>query len=576
MADKWIKGCFHNVTKTEFGKVAFYVFLCLFLSFVTVLLSPTDANAQSSAPVCRWMEPDAAPDAPTKATSMCDDYHGFTNKAVKCISRALIESIHHMLSSQTFKDYYRPIVSSVLVIAITIFALRLMFNNFQQGALPRDSAMFVLKVALVVEFTRNMDYWYSFIVCPVGDLLDVVAGFMKESSLITLACQSNADISEGFTNASAIGVWDYIDCLLSSFLSFNMSDPTNPITLGLPLAIPMGFSLFGLMVASSLSGTVGMALFFAGITALFTMLLTLFRAAYYFVVSILGLCFLFLVSIFVIPCVLFKATNKFFENWVGLVTGYALQPLAVVTFIIFAILIYDYLIFSSPVGLFAQVFLRNVSDVIANPEYALQTQNIVTTCSETMLDGTVPHGMNSSDTSSIMNMGTWFFDMPLQNMCLNVQNHPALQDPGYILCFLDQTCGSELENMFLGGILTAFIAIALVSYMVFTMLEQLPSLGSNLFASPWFNQMPAPSMPFEQNIQTGLQTGRRLTSETFSDFTQTATNQQRDDILRATLFGYQSQRGGGQGMIDSTDPIVASMLASQRANPNGGTGGGGG
>jgi type IV secretory pathway VirB6-like protein len=586
----------------------------LFIIFMSVL--PTQSFAQAS-PVdqCAWLQPDIAREAainspggsellatpaedmvaPGLNNEFCSQYTGVVNKAVKCITRSFLEALDSYLNSAAFQDFVRPLISMVLVIAVMVFGFRLMFNDFQQSDVRSETLLFIIKIGMVVMFTREIDEWYGYGVCVIGDALDILMSTIRDSNIVNQACLAGQEAT--FTEGQ-VGVWHYMDCFLGSFIMFNLNDVESPLELGAAAAIPLGFSMFGILVATAANTHIGFAIFFIGISAFFLMLLTIFRGAYYFLVSIMGIAFMFALSFLFIPCCLFKKTHKYFENWLGKVTEYFLQPLILIAFLVFAVMILDYMIYTAPTSLYSSIFMEEFADI--TPEMAaLMPEATVVVCDTERTVSTINGVLQeipSFDTTgrSLENQGLGLSSIEDRVCFVNfmIQNHPVFRnitDPEMARCLAYPECAAQIQDQFFMMVLGSLTFFALVVYMIMVILEQIPNYGTILFGQGWsfYHAQAGGDVPFAQNITEGIASGQQFAGQLPATFTNDAAgNQARQNsitnVIRSTFLGYNQMDAqgnlvqGGRGMLSFGGEAMDEAMATQRPliqNPTGRPGG---
>jgi len=495
------------------------LFFIVSLIAFSVAFSSYAANASDG---CKWLEPDVSQIGTDKTGTfaMCLGYEGFTNKAVRCITKTTVDAIALFLDSDAIKIYYADLVKMVFMCYIMYFGIRVSLGHINARQLRGSAIWVVLKMALAIYVVEHGAEWYGYLVCSTGDIVDVITKIMSEKLSLSAGCfnksaavgqvcvnLNNKSQATGLgINNDGVNVWNYLDCLLGSFISFspNSVTATPEASIGIGMALPLGLSIFGLIVAGSASGYIGMAMMASGVLAVSLMLLSIMRAAFLFVQSILGLALMFAAVGLFVPFAIFDNKQglfkQMFNSWVNLIIRFMLEPVFLVAILIMVIKLFDHAIYTGNNSLMRELFQKDEicdTDVQKLNESGLIKLNIFPTMSAMVSSATVNQDpdvkqMDNKFRTKIDNLPEELKDK--NNLLnsklietlpgLNIAAHPAFNGKAELQdCIKDQECSKGLLNHFLTGLVGSLLQLAFVCYMALAILDNLPTMVTSMVSS---------------------------------------------------------------------------------------------
>ena len=220
--------------------------------------------------------------------------------------------------------FLKPYTYSAMAVALTLFGIKLLTNGVEDPL--KEGGMILLKISLILYLIAMASSHYQSCTDAMSELISwVSSGF----STVTRSCVSPALPSDA--SAKEYLVWQEFDCMFQAI--FGLS--TDPKFIASSLLVALGAAL--------LSGTLGVAVIMIGICSFVALLLTLARALYLVLLAYFTLAFMFILTPLIVPILIFesKYTTDIFWKWVGLITSTIFQPLFLIAFMSFAVMVED-------------------------------------------------------------------------------------------------------------------------------------------------------------------------------------------------------------------------------------------
>lgn len=323
--------------------------------------------------------------APVTITSTCATYAGITNRIVNCARDAIANAADAFISgcldvvNQTgacnttsvppLYAFLSRAVQAALTLAVILYGGLMAFGAVEK--LGRDSIMLLLKIATVSYFVAHSGAIYYTITGLMDDAsAAVVSGIPTTGNISTdpsqppydaIACvqqlaKAQSQAGAGGKNGPPVtGPWIGIDCVLDTMIGIQATN-SNGVTLGADqqalldnMKDPKAYDgdqgvargLFYLIFSNMTSSVMGfltgliMAMFVWGMLMLLVKIMFIYLAAY------IGIALLTIVSPLFLPLCLFQSTRNYFDKWVGMLVSFALQPVIMLVFVVFAITAVD-------------------------------------------------------------------------------------------------------------------------------------------------------------------------------------------------------------------------------------------
>lgn len=276
--------------------------------------------------------------------NMCPDRSdGLLGRVVQCIQQIVIEAVVNFLDSVL--TFLRPIILATLVLAVTLYGALFLSGSTRKPS--SDTFILAMKIGGVGFFLLGTPF--GGMVKSVFDVMDGLVHIVSSYALVspTLGFCSDTstfpqDVLDLGARAANFNGWDKVDCMLASIFGINIKvkEAVGPITL-------FGGVLF--------SGGIGLMITILGIFFILMLLITILRGMKVYLTAVIALAFLICVSPITIPCVLFRTTSKFFQNWLNSVICNILIPVFIMAYIAMMVAAVDALIFRGPSSLYYAV-----------------------------------------------------------------------------------------------------------------------------------------------------------------------------------------------------------------------------
>lgn len=254
---------------------------------------------------------------------------GLLARIVPCITNAMEQSTTKIANS--ISSYLWPIIGTFIVFVIIIYGVKIMSpeGNPQKTAIP-----LLLKIGFVLLFVQNFGGFTPAVTGGLKEVVDILANALDMSS----QCSGSGGSGGGGGGAASMGsdkVWKAMDCVLGKLFGFAGKDGNATLIA----------SIFGLAAGFFFGGSFGMIAFFSIIGVLWSVLMFVFKAAFAFLNGFMLACFSVIISPIFIPLILMQAPGQYFARWYQMLISAFLMPLLVVGYCIFALSIYNKVLF---------------------------------------------------------------------------------------------------------------------------------------------------------------------------------------------------------------------------------------
>lgn len=265
-----------------------------------------------------------------------DTYGMLTQRVVICIKDALNQALEAMIIY--LYDALKTTIASLMVISVTIFGVQLILGMIRR--IPQETFMLAIKIGLIVYVLDHLLELYPALFDITDELMGVVSSSMSSSSF---ACETP-------TVDPQYVIWHNLDCLIGGFIGFGGG-------------VTLASGMLGYIVASTVSGQMGVYITFAGAGFILTFLLSIFRGAYLYVSAMVAITFLLALAPLMLPLLLFKYTTDMVKKWVNLLISYTLQPVILIAFLSLSVSIYDTVLYTGEHSLASAIAGRPISSM---------------------------------------------------------------------------------------------------------------------------------------------------------------------------------------------------------------------
>jgi hypothetical protein len=254
---------------------------------------------------------------------------GFSTAIVYCVKNSIKNAITRANGTEgylpEFAKFATPFMWAGVMLAISLFGVKLVTMGVDQ--VLKESMELVFRIAIVASLVLGASYYYT----QALNIMGVLIGFVATGFVNVAPPDCTFGTLPPDANATEFLAWQKIDCMIQGMIGLS----TDPKT----IVMGMGF----IIAVSLLSGTFGIAVAIAGLTALILVIMTIARAIYIFILSYFVVGLLLVMTPLFAPMLLFDNgyTRKFFWNWVSGILSYILQPMFLIAFLSFAVMVQD-------------------------------------------------------------------------------------------------------------------------------------------------------------------------------------------------------------------------------------------
>ncbi len=274
-------------------------------------------------------------------TDPANPIKGLTSRLIPCIRDAVIFATTDL--TKAFYQHFNDTIKFIFILAITFWGILVMTGHSQN--ISRDGIILGIKIGAVILFSDNFNNLYPKLLDSVEGLLNILAtpaipllnengtwngigGFVCEFGTFQ---DSERNIME---------VWNILDCYIDLLVG------------GIFSSFTLGSGIIGFITAAVFSTSVGLFVAMAGLYMLAVGFMTIAKVVYIFVTSYIAFSFMVIISCIFIPCILFRHTKEYFDNWLRLTLSFMLQPLFVFGYLIMFIVAINVTIFAGKNSLY--------------------------------------------------------------------------------------------------------------------------------------------------------------------------------------------------------------------------------
>ena len=328
-------------------------------------------------------------------------------RIVPCLIRTIGSSTQKFSAKMIMA--FAPLFYSYLVFVVTMFGVKILQGG---RGLHQEAIVLLLKITLVIGILNMIP----------NVLVPSVYGIMTEAqSIVTNTIgpdnsSINCDISH-YRDGNTPLVWAQMDCVLGKLYGFTTGSATLSDTGAPSHNMFLAASMIGLMGGFFFSGTLGITIFFACIGVLVSVFIMVMRTAISFVNGYLMVCVMLIIAPFFLPLVFMRVTSGYFEKWWQSILGSMLLPILVTAYAMFALLLYDKMLFSKD-ALVNQLFNYDLIKKSQNPPSPI--------CGKQHLGMTDFTGLLAGGSLKAKVMNPYVCDEAHKEMCASVNNPCAM------------------------------------------------------------------------------------------------------------------------------------------------------
>jgi type IV secretory pathway VirB6-like protein len=512
--------------------------LWVMMAYLALFAVPATARAQL---------PETLPGSSISLDSLFEELdNGLITRLVVAIKAGLENIVLDVMLDRVY-TMWEPVIGLIVLLAVILFGIKLI-----SGAVDSPWAeipITVIKIAFVIEFTRNMGEWVPLFFDITEDLMGIVSGAFE--GLADIGCDeyiAGADVSAFGLDPAFVRPWLLVDCLFIQFLALAMG--------GTAIS-----ALIGFLVSTAVSGHFGVVITFAGISAMSGLLFSVLRTGYMFASSMMSLAFAFVLSPFFVPMLLFQATVQYFEKWLKLTISFILQPVLLAVFVMFMAIFMNEILYKGDFSI-CQALNPNPEAECTPASFQENLDRFVSQCASEQFTATVSSDQTVRDATDIANA-------PEQSTTASLFGRTAKSFLGLFMqgfdmetCFagfnLNEAAASMDTTFFMNRIMmslfTLMIGIMLINSMLDAFDQMLPFLVEQSFRLKLSYQLPG-----EQRFQTALDEAKKaaMRSEGMG-FLPGAISGNMDTVTRAYVGGRDAQGNVTPGALNTfVDQLVS-------------------
>jgi TrbL/VirB6 plasmid conjugal transfer protein len=404
---------------------------------------------------------------------------GLLARLVPCVTNAMEKSTYQLTNS--LSAYLWPATSLFIVLVIIIYGVKVMSpeGNPQKTAIP-----LLLKIGFVILFTQNFGGFIPAVLGGIKEVVDVLANALTMST----QCSSSGMGGGGGTAMGSDKIWSTMDCFLGKLFGFAGKDGNATLIA----------SVFGLIAGFVFGGSFGLVAFFSVIGVLWSILIFIVKAAFAFLNGFMLACFAVIISPIFIPLLLMQIPSRYFQAWTQLLVSAFIMPTLVVGYCVFALSIYDKVLFQSDKG---EAMRKTMEKTFSESITGMRTEclgTLLNNISFRLLNGMKPEALKSASVPNPV--------IPQQSggngLCIKVPN----------IDLQKMTGGFKNKQEFFRKIFEGGIELFLLAWLLAQGLELIIKLSGS-FSSASASYLMGPISSIEQKISSAMDNAEKKMHE---------------------------------------------------------------
>lgn len=304
---------------------------------------------------------------PTGAMSTCSSY----NDAKGALFGVIVPCLSHTVESASQRmayhmvGYMRPIIYAFLTLVVVLHGVTAVQGEGQMG--PR-TMLLLLKITLAIAFVEAVAGNVPQL-AMISDLFDI----MEDTEDIMAGAMLPPDPARGFacewrnympSQREGHVLWAQMDCALAKVMGFAVTGNN-----GQP-SMMLAASVLGMLGGFFFGGTFGLAVFFAAVGFIISLLMFVVRVGFAYINAYMVVAFYMVIAPIFIPLLMMRSTTQYFQNWVKGLLGAMITPVVVTAYSLFALMIFDQMLFREN-SAFKEVFnYKHIADAQRDSKYA--------------------------------------------------------------------------------------------------------------------------------------------------------------------------------------------------------------
>jgi hypothetical protein len=306
----------------------------------------------------------------SKAQSIktCQAYAGLTNRIASCVRDALQKAGSRYFDPRTgVYSYVARAITALFTLAVAIYGAMAAAGMIERPA--RDTFMLMIKIAMVAFFTTNVDVAYRQVIAMMDATGQAVVSFVPADGMVANSEEPPSECMKRMIEANGTsrlaGPWLGLDCVVDTVIGIKLGDSQ---ATGSAIANLSGGGytsgsneeddkkaskaradtinnyyndklksneqgqsrgLINFLFSSLKTSVLGFMIAIIGFIFIYGLVMLLVKSLLIYMAGYIGITVMMIIAPIFIPLVLFKQTKEYFDKWVRMLMGFALQPIII-------------------------------------------------------------------------------------------------------------------------------------------------------------------------------------------------------------------------------------------------------
>ncbi len=226
-------------------------------------------------------------------------------------------------------DWLRPLFYVFLTLIVTLYGVRVLTG---EPDIYKHGIVLGLKISLVALVVDSIPYyWVPQIYAILSDAVTLIVSSVSGMGI-------HCNVAE-YSGSNTMPLWPMMDCVLGKLFGFTTGSGGQPNMI-------LYSSMFGLLSGFFFGGAWGVVVFFGLMGVLISVFLLVVRTAMSFLSGYLTLCVMMVLLPLILPLTLLRVTDQYVQKAIGVIMGGMLLPVLTAAYAMFALTLYDRMLFS--------------------------------------------------------------------------------------------------------------------------------------------------------------------------------------------------------------------------------------
>lgn len=429
---------------------------------------------------------------------------------VPCIANTIQDATIRM--ARGFSAFMKPTFYAFLTLVTAFFGFKILQG---EGEVQKRFIMLLLKVGFVVMFINNFAGLTPAVFAAIkegqGIVMSAIAptySASKKIGIVTVnvnVTQNNihCDISKYNPGGPGGVLWAQMDCMLGKILGFAIGNNGSGVNMALAA------SVIGLMGGMMFGGSFGLAVFFAAIGFLISLLMFVLKVAFAYINGMMIAGIYIIISPLFIPLVLTQPTAQYFEKWWKGLVAAMLMPVIVTGYACVALMVYDRMLLADD-SMINQLFDKAIFKEAVEECEPRQIMPTNAGNTATVYDSLGLPADQRNMTTNAFNSVTTMFGVGGNEMCV------VSVDFARYAVGADRPEAKDSSEAALVALLLDFAKLLITAIIMKQGLEQLMKSLAQLTGVSSVAAAMSPQKGMEQNIVTGVERMKQTMQQSMS------------------------------------------------------------